>query len=231
MQREIQAINTAAAAMIQKNSFDQACRLLLCGTSKLSSCILPPAPIVDATKKLSTSYEGVGQEIEVHAAEDQPQGPQDQHAGNFFSQPFLFEYSEGTICSDFPELSNYQYNTSAAIYLFNLGLCWHTAHYQTRRAKADFLMKAIHCYEEAISLLKTDRGFVPTGPVLKVLLAVCINAAHCNNELANFGQLNRWNNVLQFLLKFSTQEILQSQEVLSMKGFFTGSTQTLAPAA
>ena len=236
---EVQITNTHAANLIEEGKLEQAHHLLQEGVESLSDCVLAPAPIEHVCSsqengKLSTDDADAEEEeqdlimregeqddqevddegepivpIEVYSLEEEHAGV-DTCATDFYSYPFAFEYPTNLLDQPDSLLSDYQYNATAITFLYNQGLCYHLA-WKKCPTSTHLLSKAARFYQEAISFLHVDHyQFQPEGSVVKVVFAICVNAAHCHSELAQFSMAHFYN---QWIEKLNQQSLLHEEEV------------------
>eukprot|EP00527_Entomoneis_sp_CCMP2396_P003047 CAMPEP_0198154306 /NCGR_PEP_ID=MMETSP1443-20131203/68107_1 /TAXON_ID=186043 /ORGANISM="Entomoneis sp., Strain CCMP2396" /LENGTH=211 /DNA_ID=CAMNT_0043820955 /DNA_START=21 /DNA_END=653 /DNA_ORIENTATION=+ len=206
--KQIQAMNELATNLIDDGYYYYAFDVLSNAVAKLSGCLLSPSPI-DSTQEQHRQdidvFSSEDEDGEVDHEEDEEEHHEDRIT-EFYAYPFAFDLHEQLLSSQNQELSNYQYNSIAAVCLFNLGLCGHLA-WEEDKSRTDYLLKSGACYQEAISLLSSNCKFIPTGPALKVLLAVCVNAAHCHTELVHLQQVDFWYNILKDLMRLCPNEM------------------------
>jgi len=236
--QEIQTVNEFVVSSIEDGYFDEATDVLLHLITKISGLMLLPSPIHVGPYGDEDGNNNNNKGIDdVYSTEQRCEDPLEQGERDikgFYGHPFIHQYPEAFLESTEPILSSEQYNTTALICLFNLGLCYQLK-WDESRSKTELLHEALEHYQEAISFLLNDMcSFIPQGPIVKVLLGICVNAAHCHAELMQPHGMEIWVNITQdMVLKFCSQEVLQSVEFFTMKRLFDRRSlpTTNAPAA
>eukprot|EP00527_Entomoneis_sp_CCMP2396_P000673 CAMPEP_0198151302 /NCGR_PEP_ID=MMETSP1443-20131203/55131_1 /TAXON_ID=186043 /ORGANISM="Entomoneis sp., Strain CCMP2396" /LENGTH=233 /DNA_ID=CAMNT_0043816927 /DNA_START=62 /DNA_END=763 /DNA_ORIENTATION=+ len=227
--QEAQSINEFAATLIDDGYSEEAADELIHLASKLSGLVLLPS----TGGTIGKAHQGMN---DVYSTEEQryndsPLNEGERDITDFYSHPFVYHYPDALLETRDPMISSEQYNTAAVICLFNLGLCCQLE-WDENRAKAELLHRALGYYQEAMSMLFSKVCcFLPQGPVVKVLLAICVNATHCQVELMQFDRIDYWENISCGLLKVCSQEVLQSLEFSTLRVLFNRSVPTNAPAA
>ena len=180
------------------------------------------------------------------------------HLPDFYPYPFAFRLvnlhskQEGTERTNpVLVLSAEQYNSCAVTCLFNQAVCCHLAWDDAvcPKEKQRFLLQARTLYEEALQLiirndltcsLRSFQHHTAEGvAILKLLLAISVNALHCNTELCDAPEVTRWNHIRQCALNHATQfsqqhsyfQLWQSREMRLLQGFLSQVHLSRAPAA
>ncbi|KAL7578073.1 hypothetical protein ACA910_015007 [Epithemia clementina (nom. ined.)] len=229
---EIQALNHLGIDLIDGGDYEQAAEVFAHAISLLSGCSLQPTPLVgcpgSSNRGCEPSTPPEHRFIAVYAYEDEESASPTR--SDFYCFPFHFECVEDAGQEDEPDLTSEQYNSCAITCLFNLGICSHLE-WEERKNHSHLLQKALSYYEQAISLTSRNAPS-PADPVLKVLMAVCANATHCNNELVDLEQVHRWNETLKQIIRFSAdKDLFYSDHYFSMNAFFNGFGRVAAHAA
>lgn len=223
---EIHALNHFGIDMLDSGDYKQAAEVFAHSISLLSSCSLQPTPLVGSGSVWNNQEQQ--RFVSVYSFEEEAESS--SASSDFYCYPFHFEFLQDAGQEDEPDLTSEQYNSCTITSLFNLGICFHLQ-WEEQKCQLCLLQKALLCYEQAISLTyRTPPS--PSDPVLKVLMAVCANATHCNSELVNFDQMQRWNQTLKQIIKFSNdRHLAQTEHFFSMNAFFNSFGRTAAHAA
>mmetsp|Transcript_7736 Transcript_7736/g.10139 ORF Transcript_7736/g.10139 Transcript_7736/m.10139 type:complete len:236 (+) Transcript_7736:86-793(+) len=215
--QQIDSLHTSCIGLIKDGYLDQAYEGLLQGSSMLSSCVRGSPPVhLKSTAAINQRHS------EIYVCSDESEEETDDGTTDFYPHPFDFEYADDLPSSPSrsqPDLTSSQYETSALVFLFNLGVCCHLA-WEQDQSNLRYLVKASEFYQRAIAFLQNkDRTtFVPTGTVLKVLLAITINAAHCSATLLLRDRVALWESILHDLLRFASTDIFNSKDYRFMRG-------------
>ena len=221
---EIQALNHLGVYLIDGGDYEEAAEVFCHAITLLSGCSLQPTPIDGCNRDAGV----LDRFVTVYALEEDDTCT-DVAKSDFYSCPFHFEFSEQAH-PDEVGLTSEQYNSSAITCLFNLGLCFHLQ-WEESKTHTFLVQKALSFYEQAISLTSKSAP-APCDPVLKVLMAVCTNATHCNNELANLEHAGQWNRTLKTIINFAKdKDMLCADHFFSINAFFNSFGRVAAHAA
>ena len=166
----------------------------------------------------------------------------------FYPHPFSFHID---LRVPEQEMTKEQYNLCALSCLYNLGLCCHLQ-WDDARSKlksqdistladkhlVQWLQRAAHFYQEAVLLLRTDPSLMVFlhkdrngAPLIKVLLAACVNAIQIHSILANTRSLQTFQSILQRLVGLSSPETRRSRVFLALRACFDQENLSRAPVA
>lgn len=178
---EIQALNTLGVEALEKEDLYGSAQAFAEAVQKLPWCSLSPTPLGDMMSRREDDMEG----MTVYFNNDPVAGV------DYWTAPFLFESAESAVELELG-LSPKEYASAAMSCLFNMGLVHHLQ-WDKCKDSAYLLQRALSFYEQAFSLTATIKVSAVDGSVLKVLMAVCNNASHCQREMSNLHSTKLWN--------------------------------------
>ena len=245
---EIQALNHLGIDHIDGGDYEEAVEVFSHAITLLSGCTLEPTPIGGMTT--NSKHKNHSKDVApvvvvvadnavvtvVHSLEDEVRNNNADSTtttSEFYTHPFHLECvtTASTMCTG-PDLTSEQYNICAIACLFNLALCFHLEWEEQKTCHTYLLQKALSLYEQAISLTRRTTPLSSSDSILMVLMAICSNATHCNSELVNLDQVQRWNGILRKIIKFTNdKEILIAENYFSLNAFFNSFGRVAAHAA
>ena len=230
---ELQSLNASAVHAINKEEYQDAVDVLRVMLSRLSGCVLDPTPFPTREgSSFSTSTGAIAHQGSCSLVIQEFQTIKDFPSainGDFSFYPFVVESPKAGDDND-ASLSELEHAIFTVSALFNLGLCFHLEWIKCDKLHAYLLHGALHYYEEAygiardhLQLLKSD------DQILRVLLALCTNAAHCHSELAHTPLVLFWCTQIQRILSFAKPHM--RSDFFKRVAFFYSMPSLSAPAA
>eukprot|EP00522_Entomoneis_paludosa_P005892 CAMPEP_0172457062 /NCGR_PEP_ID=MMETSP1065-20121228/19760_1 /TAXON_ID=265537 /ORGANISM="Amphiprora paludosa, Strain CCMP125" /LENGTH=267 /DNA_ID=CAMNT_0013210543 /DNA_START=86 /DNA_END=889 /DNA_ORIENTATION=+ len=244
---ELQAMNTLAISEhVEYGEYQDAAVIFSTMVSQLSTCRLAPTPLghLEADVRLNRLHVYCDPDDDDSMEDSGVNVSLDPKVNDLFARPFAFEYKSTSVSTKTPEeeeplITSEEYNLLAVTALFNLGLCfsleWKRVMMNHKKTEEEegaprrstgcsdaLLQHALYYYEQAFSLSSVSHQLTPDDPLLPLLMAVCVNATHCQVELAMCtGATNVWNDRLRMLLQFSSGHGEEStRQFFSMAAFF-----------
>ena len=249
--QELQSLNDFATFQVDDGYYEDGVEGFTHLIHQLSLVIMMPSPLQEEEQEQEEDDDsGIMAAVDsTHVpgtlGRDASEGERD--ITQFYGHPFQFEYPEELINQgeDVPaRLSAFQQAATSTILQFNLALCYHLF-WDEHPERTDVLLKALGLYNEAVSNISLlySRGEIETssssrapppslqGPVLKVLLAICVNATHCHAQMNQIRAMGYWENLSRQLLAFCDPTIHQSKEFRTLRGLFDRPVPAFAAAA
>lgn len=194
---EVQVLHMQGASLCEKGNWKEAAELFSLTLSRLSCCALSPTPIGNEDKFFTAA--------DVYIL---GHGLLEAKKQEFLSCPFAFEFlgfDENDREYDDCWFTSEEHSVATICALFNLGVCFHSEWKNCAQERTSLLLKALHCYEQALSMFRSScySNTSAHDPVLKVLMGVCSNATHCHIELGKLDLVSLWNATLCSFLNFS----------------------------
>mmetsp|Transcript_7445 Transcript_7445/g.15536 ORF Transcript_7445/g.15536 Transcript_7445/m.15536 type:complete len:321 (-) Transcript_7445:197-1159(-) len=153
---------------------------------------------------------------------------EDEDMPEFYPYPFTFQYdTTPEVQAQGTWVTLEQYRTCAITCMFNMALCHHLA-WDDEPLKTQYLHQSLLFYQKAIALvLKKDertgsccfQKLTQEHPLLKLVLATCINASQCRSELVQYDKIVFWQNLIQTLLEPGDVDLNSSADLRAMKGY------------
>lgn len=212
----IESMNTMAIEAMQEDDLFEAADAVNATLAELSECCLLPKPVVSDSQSTENDDElSQGVVVEPVQLEMCPVPSAINH--DFYNSPFYVGARDKSIESKF--LSPRSHKICAMVSLFNLGLCHHLQ-WLNQKEQSFLLSQALHFYQEAYSfgLLLRDE-LIAHDSTLKVLMAICVNGAHCSLELGQVQIVRFFNDQLARIVAFAHPS--QRTKFFSQNAFYS----------
>lgn len=217
----IESMNAMAIEAMQEGDLFEAADAVNATLAELSDCCLSPQPLGppfsteqddddDDDDELSQGVVVEPVKLEMHQAPSAI-----EH--DFFNAPFYLGAQGKSL--DSKCLPPRSHKICAMVSLFNLALCHHL-HWLNHKEQSFLLSQALHYYQEAYSFaLLLREELSARDSTLKVLMAICVNGAHCSLELGQIQAVQFYNDQLARIVSFAHPS--QRTKFFSQNAFYS----------